>query len=148
MQLFLSSVIKTSSIERNRFKFVHILNGSTTVYTGSRTTITFNNPTIGELLSNFSSYRDWTGSYYCYDCPIITNAARFRIYNNGSWQFYDNEVYRGSGSLSLVEWNDYALIIKFRFESGGPFASYYISGGYFYYENGPADWSKIQYFPD
>jgi ABC-type antimicrobial peptide transport system permease subunit len=38
--------------------------GTTNVTVGANTTITFENPTIAQMLTNFSGSRNWTGEYW------------------------------------------------------------------------------------
>jgi hypothetical protein len=121
------------------------LPGTTVVYAGQTTTITFNNPTITQLLSNFSSYRDWSGEYWCYSCDPILGYARFRFYSNGTWQLYDNDVFNSSGSVTEVSWPDYSFFVYFKICPTCENIQLPYPFGSFYYENGPADWPIIEY---
>jgi len=120
--------------------------GSTSVTSGNVTTVTVANPTIGDLLSQFSAAGHyWDGQYWCYSCDPIVGYATFLFRNNGSWTLYDNAIQVDSGTLTLVEWNDYSTYVKFKtcptcevITIWYPFAS-------FFYNNGPADWRTIEY---
>lgn len=119
--------------------------GTTSVTAGNVTTVTCNNPTIGQLLSGFSDYRDWQGSYYCYTCPTLLHYARFRFTDAGGWTFYDDGVPQTTGSVSLVAWPDYASVVQFKICPTCDVISLYYPFGVFNYENGPDDWPIIEY---
>jgi hypothetical protein len=122
------------------------LTGRTSVAAGQTTTLRFDNPTLGQLLTNFnSSGCDWIGQYWCTTCNPIVGYAKFHINPNGSWSFYDNNVLRSSGSATLVSWPDRGYVVQFRLEGGGPVVDLAWPWGIFYYNNGPADWPRIEY---
>ena len=116
--------------------------GYTQVTTGTTSTITFNNPTIGQLLSNFSSYRDWTGEYWV---NLNMYMAGFRFYSNGAWKLFDNGVEIGSGNVTLVSWPNNAYTIKFKLCPSCDEILLPHPFGQFYYKNGPASWPTINY---
>lgn len=122
--------------------------GTTSVSAGSSTTVTFDNPTIGQLLSNFSSSRNWTGDYYCYSCPIIVNYATYNFTSSGGWQFYDNGVFQESGTVQLVSWPDYSDAVTFRLCPSCESISLAYPFSQFYFRNGPSDWPLILYVAD
>jgi hypothetical protein len=110
------------------------------------TTVTFNNPTLGQLLSWFNpSGRDFLGQYYCFTCSTILHYARFHFMPNGQWQFFDDGQYKASGTATLVEWSPRSLCVKFRLEPGGEVVNYWHPWGTFAYENGPPSWRNIEY---
>jgi hypothetical protein len=122
------------------------LSGNTTVYDGQTTTITFNNPTIGQLLSGFNQGgRDWVGVYYCSSCPVYVNYAKFHFGYNGSWTLYDNNVYLNNGTVTLTSWPNYSNYVKFRLFPGDNEITLWYPFGTFYYSNGPPDWPTIEY---
>jgi len=119
------------------------LNGVANVTIGQETTITFNNPTIGQLLSNFSDSRNWDGTYW--DQSLRLHVARFNVSQNNTWRFYDDGAFVDSGNLILVSWPNYAAIITFKICDTCenillpyPFSS-------FKYKNGPSSWPIIEY---
>ncbi len=119
------------------------LQGTASVIAGQTTTVTFANPTIGDLLSNFSNYRDWSGYYF--DAANNYRTARYRFFRNGTFAFFDNGVQTNSGTVTLTSWPDYATIVGFKecstcatINLGYPFGS-------FQYRNGPASWPIIEY---
>ncbi len=125
------------------FRNVWFLNsGSVVVTKGATSTITFNNPTIGQLLSNFSSYRDWTGEYWV---DLQMHMATFRFYNNGTWKLYDDGSEIDSGTVTLTSWPDNAVIVKFKLCSGCDEILLAHPFGQFTYRNGPSSWPLIQY---
>ncbi len=118
------------------------ITGTATVTVGNITTVTFNNPTIGQLLSGFSGYRDYSGEYWV---NLTYNVAAFRFNNNGTWNFYDNGVYQSNGSVILVNWPNYGISVDFKLCSSCEVITIYYPFGQFYYNNGPAEWPTIQY---
>ena len=122
------------------------LSGDTIVYAGQTTTITFNNPTIGQLLSGFNQNgRNWKGQYWCYSCNPILNYAKFHFGYGGSWTFYDNDNFIDNGTVALTEWPNYSLYVKFRLSPDEGEIIIYYPFGAFYYRNGPTDWPIIEY---
>jgi len=118
---------------------------SKNVYAGQTTTLTINNPSIAQLLSNFSSYRDWSGEYLCYSCNPIIGYATFRFYSNGTWNLYNNGVYQSSGSVTEVSWPDYSFFVYFKLCPTCDNIQLPYPFGSFLYNNGPADWPIIKY---
>lgn len=121
----------------------YILSGNTNVTVGTTTTITFNNPTIGQILSGFSSSKNWTGEYW--DNGLNMHMAAFKFANNGSWTFYDDGVAQGSGTATLVSWPDYSFSVTFKLCPGCNEITMFYPFGQFYYNNGPANWPQILY---
>ena len=120
-----------------------LYSGRTTVSAGQTTTITFNNPTIGQFLSNFNQGgRDWVGEYWH---NLQLGWAKFHFGYNGSWTFYDNNVQKGTGSVILVSWPDYGVIIQFKLCSTCEIINWGYPFGCFKYTNGPSDWRIIEY---
>ncbi|MBN1107692.1 MAG: fibronectin type III domain-containing protein [Bacteroidales bacterium] len=119
------------------------LSGSTTVTLGSTTNLTFNNPTIGQLLSGFSTSRNWNGYYF--DAGYNYHTCRFNFTNTGSWTFYDGSSQTGSGSVTLVSWPNYATIVTFKICSSCANIQLAYPFGSFMYSNGPASWPIIEY---
>ncbi|MBI3188773.1 MAG: fibronectin type III domain-containing protein [Gammaproteobacteria bacterium] len=116
-----------------------------TVTAGQTYTLTVNNPTLGNMLSGFSSSRSWDGVYYCYSCSTLVHTARFNFTSSGGWTFYDDGAYVGSGTATLVSWPNYASIITFRLCNTCENIQLNYPFGSFYYRNGPADWPIIEY---
>ncbi|MGE5552090.1 MAG: fibronectin type III domain-containing protein [Bacteroidota bacterium] len=124
------------------------ISGNTTVTLGQTTTLTFNNPTLAQVLSGFKSYSDWLGDYwqglslgYCY----------FRFHSNGTWQLYDRPpgssgyTLVASGSVILVNWDNYDSFISFKLSSSGAVIQLPYPFSDFYLNNGPPDWPTIHY---
>jgi len=116
--------------------------GSATVTGNQTTTVTFPNPTIGQLLTNFSSYRDWDGYYF--DCNSNYQTTRYRIYSSGTYYFYINEVYQGSGTVSLTSWPTHGTAVGFNLR-GGATTIYYPFGTFQKNEGLSGCWSIIEY---
>jgi hypothetical protein len=119
------------------------LTGTAQITMGATTTVTFNNPTIGQLLTNFQSSRNWDGWYL--DSGDGYHTARFTFYSNGSWIFYDDGTQIGTGTVTLVSWPDYAYIVTFKVEGTGENIQLGYPFGQFLYTNGPSDWPIIEY---
>jgi hypothetical protein len=120
-----------------------ILTGSIQVTTGSTTTVTFNNPTIAQLLTNFQSSRNWDGIYY--DSNAGPHLARYTFYSNGSWRLYDDGVQIDNGNVTLVSWPDYAAIVTFKVCGTCANIQLAYPFGRFLYRNGPPSWPIIEY---
>ncbi len=119
------------------------LSGTFNITPGNTTVLTFNNPTIGDLLTLFTSQRDWRGIYL--DNNSNDHEARFRMFRNGSWEFFDDGARVGNGPLILVNWPDYSPVITFKIcntceniQVANPWAT-------FQYRNGPLSWPIIEY---
>ena len=120
-----------------------IQTGTIQVITGSIKTITFNNPSIAQLLSNFSSSCNWNGYYY--DSNLGYHTTSFTFYNNGSWKFYNDGVLQSTGTVTLVSWADYAVIVTFKVCGSCTNIQLPYPFGQFYYKNGPSNWPTIEY---
>ncbi len=131
------------------------LSGTTTVTLGQTTTVTFANPTIGQLLTNFTSTRNWDGMYFDANTNSYFKRFRFTSSTNG-WQLYNSTApcFGGttcsfslvsSGTVRLIAWPRYSSIVTFDFGSGTPQASIAYPFGSFQYQNGPASWTIIEY---
>jgi len=119
------------------------LSGTTNVTVGTTTYITFNNPTIAQMLSGFSSSRNWNGYYF--DAGMNYKTCRFNFTSSGTWTFYDGAVQNGSGSVTLVNWPNYATIITFKICSTCAEIQLAYPFGSFMYRNGPPSWPIIEY---
>jgi hypothetical protein len=88
-------------------------NGSATISAGLRSTLTCNNPTIGQLLTGFNTGgRYWTGEYFE---GTVMHMAKYFFGYNGSWRFYrDNVLQTASGNATLVSWPDNAVYVYFK----------------------------------
>ena len=131
-----------------------ILTGSTTLSPGVTRTVTFNNPTIGDLLTNFSTQGTFEGDYWS---NLQSYGAKFVFDRSGGYTFYDstgpcqpilnNCTYSSvrSGTATMVSWPAYSSIVTFKLCPtcanilfSYPFAS-------FMYQNGPESWPIIEY---
>lgn len=113
-----------------------------TMAPGAVAVITFNNPTLAQVLTNFGSARNYDGDYWH---NLVYGWARFRFFSDGTYTFYDNGAQTGSGTVSLVSWPNYATVIYFKVQSTGEQILLAYPFGQFYYANGPSDWRIIQY---
>jgi hypothetical protein len=118
------------------------LSGTSHVTVGTTSTLTFDNPTIGQLMSGFSFSRDWTGEYWV---NLNMYMAGYRFYSNGSWTFIDNGIEKESGTVSLVSWPDNAAIVKFKLCPSCEEILLPHPFGQFKLRNGPASWPIIEY---
>ncbi len=119
------------------------LSGTANVTLGSTTNVTFNNPTIAQMLSGFSSSKNWNGYYF--DAASNYKTCRFNFTSSGGWTFYDGTVQNGSGSVILVSWPNYATIITFKICSSCADIQLAYPFGSFMYRNGPPSWPIIEY---
>jgi len=131
------------------------LTGSATVTAGQTTTVTFSNPTIGQLLTGFLTTSNWDGQYF--DANANPHFARytFRSATNG-WQLFDSNgsclggstctfTQIGSGTLTLVNWPRYSPIVTFKFTATGAPVDIAFPFGSFQQRNGPPSWPIIEY---
>ena len=120
--------------------------GTANVTVGQTTTVTFPNPTLGQMLTGFNpSGMNWDGTYYCYSCATMVHTARYHFDANGNWIFYDDGVQRGSGTASLVSWPDYSSYVRFKLCATCANIDLWAPFGTFSYQNGPPDWPIIEY---
>jgi len=105
--------------------------------------VTFNDPTINQLLTNFSSSATWTGEYWTYN-PVTYHYASFTFYSNGTYNFYVDGSFKTSGSYTLVQRLPATYRVIFTV-GGGINGDLYETEGFFYMQNGPTDWPTIQY---
>jgi hypothetical protein len=128
--------------------------GTRTVTLGATTTLQFDNPTIGQLMSGFTSAKNWDGVYF--DANINSWFARFRFTSSGGWTFYDSTApclggstctfqTVGSGTLRLVSWPRYSTIVTFDLGPGSQQAQVAFPFSSFFYRNGPPSWPIIEY---
>ena len=120
-----------------------VLSGYINVTVGTTTTLTFNNPTIAQILSGFSSSKNWTGEYW--DAGFNMHMATYKFSSNGNWTFYNDGVASGSGTVSLVSWPDYSLSIMFKLCTGCDAITMFYPFAQFYNFNGPPNWPQIMY---
>jgi hypothetical protein len=109
------------------------IKGDINVTAGSTTNLVFDNPTIGQFLSNFST-RDWVG--IAYDEFYNMHYVGYKFTNTGGWTFYYDGTQTSSGSVTLVSWPDYASTISFKtcsncypIEISFPFSSFLYANG-------------------
>lgn len=119
------------------------LSGTFNITPGNITVLTFNNPTIGDLLTLFSPQKDWRGIYF--DDNLKDHVAMFRFSRDGRWDFFDDGTNRGNGQLILVNWPNYSPIVTFKIcttcediHIANPWAT-------FQYRNGPSSFPIIEY---
>lgn len=101
--------------------------------------ITFDNPTISQLLTQFGSSGLWCGEYWV---NLQLRWACFRFYSNSTWNLYDDGVQIGSGTYSLVSYPGNFLVT---FSIGSYNGTLNELGEYFNMSNGPPSWPTIQY---
>ena len=119
------------------------LSGTTSVTVGGTTNLTFNNPTIGQLLAGFGSSKNWNGYYF--DINSNYHTAGYNFTSSGNWTFYNDGSPNGSGSVTLVSWPNYAIIVTFKTCSACEAIQLPYPFGSFLYRNGPANWPIIEY---
>lgn len=103
--------------------------------------VRFNDPTIEQLLTQFTSSRLWEASYWSGTTPHV---AGWRFYSNGTANFYIDGVSQGSTTYSLVQRNPGAFNVVFR--AGGFEGTLWETFGWFGMWNGPGG-SALQYWP-
>jgi len=125
------------------FRFeMYTSTGNFTQRSGITEIITFNDPTINQLLTRFQSSQKWEGNFWQNLAP---HKAAFRFYSNGTWSFYVDGLHQSSGNYYLNSRDPSAF--KVTFSIGSYNGELYETFGYFTMRNGPADFPLIQYFP-
>lgn len=97
--------------------------------------IDFNDPTIFQLLTQWSSEHTWTGYYFDVDANMHSTAYEFR--NNGTYTFYIDGTQRGTGTYYLVSRTPSFFTVDFATDHGS--GVYYELYQYFTICNGPSD---------
>lgn len=120
-----------------------VLSGYINVTVGTTSTLTFNNPTIGQILSGFSSSKNWTGEYW--DANLNMHMAAYKFNSSGAWTFYVDGAASGTGTASLVSWPDYSFSITFKLCTGCDNITMFYPFAQFFYNNGPPNWPQIMY---
>lgn len=120
------------------------LTGTATLVAGGTTSVTFNNPSIGQLLSTFrAAGRDWQGDYF--DAGGGFHFAKYHFGISGSWTLYDSGTQIGTGTVTEVSWPNYATVVTFKLCASCASIDMAYPFGDFYYNNGPASWPIIHY---
>ena len=113
------------------------------VTAGQTNTQTFSRITVGQLLTTGSASTAWNGTYF--DNNGAPHQARLVFNSNGSWQFFDDGVARGSGTLTEVSWPNSSSTVTFRINSTLPAITISHPFGSFLFRNGPPSFPIIQY---
>jgi hypothetical protein len=116
---------------------------SVNVTSGQTNTQTFSRITVGQLLTMGSASTAWNGTYF--DNNGAPHQARLVFSSNGSWQFFDDGVARGSGTLTEVSWPNSSSTITFRINSTLPAITISHPFGRFLFRNGPPSFPIIEY---
>ena len=116
-------------------------NGSIYQSTGELETLTFNDPSVNQLLTQFESSGLWSGDFWD---NLTPHKAAFRFYSNGTWRLYVDGVSQSTGTYSLVSRNPSSFSIVFSI--GNYTATLYETQGRFVMRNGPPDWPLIEYY--
>jgi hypothetical protein len=118
------------------------LPGSTTMSPGAYRTVTFDNPTIGQLLSNFGTQNVFEGTFW--DNSIQSWGARYVFQTNGAWIYYESTgpcqpvlkncswSQKSSGTATLISWPDWSAVVTFRLCTGCPDLQIFYPFGMFY----------------
>ncbi len=120
------------------------LTGTASVVAGQTTTVRFNNPTVGQLLSNFSTTgRNWDGTYF--DASFALHHSRYRFRADGTWTRWIDGNQVSQGTVTEVAWPNYSAIVQFKLCStcatiylGYPFGS-------FIHADGSSYWPNVEY---
>jgi hypothetical protein len=118
--------------------------GSFDVSSGSILTLTFQDPSIEQLMTNFSSSAYWEGFFWS-GSPVMYHSSGFCFYSNGKFRYYKDNVQQYTGTYTLLSRGE--LFISFRTVGGTNIydGSLYEQFGRFDMYNGPSDWQLIDY---
>lgn len=107
------------------------------------TTTTISPLPLSLILTGGAAFKDWQGEFF--DNNGGFHLARLRFQSNGSWQLFQDNVLRGSGSTTLVSWPNRASTVQFRIAANQPTISISFPFASFFFRNGPASFPTIQY---
>jgi hypothetical protein len=119
-----------------------VYNGTEQLIAGQVKTLTCTNPTLADLLSGFSTSKVWKGYYF--DANNNYHECHYVFYNDGTYRLYDGSVLNETGRVTLVTWEDYAVIITFKIGASENIQMMYPFASFMQY-NGPASWKVITY---
>ncbi len=117
-----------------------------TLTSGQQLTIPFNDPSIQQLMTDFSSRAYWEGMYWTGN-PVMPHNAAFCFQSDGSYRYYVDGRQQGTGSYNLGSRGTYftTFNVTGHVSSSGMLYEPY---GMFDMKNGPADWRQITYQRD
>lgn len=131
------------SDSQNRF-LMYSYWDSFTVVGGSTTQIVIEDISIQNLLTQFKTSGYWEGEYWTPSGVCYT--AAFKFYQDGSWEFFTSNVWRGSGQYALVDRLPDIYSVKFKVAEGADQEGLLVEPyGYFTMKNGPSSWEQITY---
>jgi hypothetical protein len=123
-----------------------LYSGTAEVFAGQMTTVSIDNPTLEQMLTNFGPTANWDGQYLS---GGMLRTRRMAFDAAGSYTLSDNGAQVSTGTVQLVSWADYATSISFRLCTpvcgGAPVVLPYPFTT-FSAPNGPATSPSIDYF--
>jgi hypothetical protein len=115
-----------------------------TVLSKQTTTITIEDISIENLLTQFDQSGYWEGSFW--DASNNCHTAAFQFRQDGSYTFYVGGKSQATGQYSLVERMPAVYGVKFRVAPGDDYVGLLIeTHGQFTMKNGPPNWKQITY---
>lgn len=123
-----------------------LYSGTATVTAGQTTTISIDNPTLNQMLTNFGTSANWDGAYLSNN---MLRTRRMQILSTGAYTLFDNAQQIGTGTVQLVSWPDYATSISFRLCNpvcGGTTIQLAAPFSMFTARNGPPEAPDIEYY--
>ena len=119
--------------------------GNQTQTTGQAGTVTFHNPSLPQLLTQFGASGSYTGEYWS---GTQLNYKTLRFFSNGSYNYYNNGTLVGTGTATLVSYPG-SFLVTFNI-TGAQSAQGVLDERYgtFFMRNGPVDWPTLQYSYD
>ncbi len=125
----------------SRFE-MYVWSGNYTQPSGATQTISFSDPTINALLTQFGNSGLWSGSYF--DSYGIPHSRQYRFFANGTWTRWVDSNYNDSGTYTEVSRDPSAFSITF--STGQHQGTYYELQSYFIMRDGPSFWPLIDYY--
>lgn len=118
------------------------------VQAGKMQEINIQDIAIEQLLTQFNQmgtgYGYWEGTYWTADNTCRT--AAFRFYPDGTYRFYTSNQQQATGTYQLTGRKPSIYASTFKISNfTGKDALLIEPYGYFYLENGPANWKQIEY---
>ena len=124
----------------SRFE-MYMWQGSYTQPSGTTFTISFPDPTINKLLTQFQNSGLWSGTYWT---DLVPHTRAYRFFANGQWSRWVDNNPAGSGTYTLVSRDPSSFTVTF--STGQNTGTYYELMGYFFMQDGPASWPLIDYY--
>jgi hypothetical protein len=109
--------------------------------------VQFNNPTIQEILTRFSTDHTWTTEAYYIPGDFYPHNKAFKFFADGSYYFYNDGVYQGSGTYAEISRSGASQTVTFSVSGNQNFqGTLFEFFGFFTMRNGPSGVPTLGYY--